>query len=66
MMTSKEISKILIDLHVEDSSGNKSKFATKEHATMWRDILGSTSEVIHKAAGPNLEAAAKPFEFYFN
>ena len=45
MMTSKEISKILIDLHVEDSSGNKSKFATEEHATMWRDILGSTSEV---------------------
>lgn len=42
-MTSKEISKALSRLHIEDSSGHKSKFATEQHLAMWRDILRSAS-----------------------
>ena len=43
MMTSEQISEALSRLHIEDSSGNKSKFATEQHLAMWRDILRSAS-----------------------
>lgn len=41
MMTSNEISEILTQLYIDDSTGNKSKFATDDHVNMWRNILKS-------------------------
>tara|TARA_B110000503_G_C7065285_1_gene378464 strand:+ start:182 stop:826 length:645 start_codon:yes stop_codon:yes gene_type:complete len=41
MMTSKELSQLLTQLYIDDSSGNKSKFATNDHVAMWREMLQS-------------------------
>ena len=40
-MTLNEISEILTQLYIDDSTGNKSKFATVDHVLLWCNILKS-------------------------